>query len=153
MYYIEKTMEISACHNLKLDYESKCTNMHGHNWQITIFCKREKLDENGMVCDFSCIKNKIHGFLDHHNLNEVLDFNPTAENIARWCTEQIPECWKAVVRETEGNTASYIADDSCTNQSADLRGFLRFLHRKGVLSDTCEDEKIVEDYFYETEGK
>ena len=39
MYYIEKTMEISACHSLKLSYESKCQNLHGHNWIFTVYCK------------------------------------------------------------------------------------------------------------------
>ena len=39
MYYIEKTLEISACHRLTLSYESKCQNLHGHNWIITVYCK------------------------------------------------------------------------------------------------------------------
>ncbi|MBQ6659367.1 MAG: 6-carboxytetrahydropterin synthase, partial [Prevotella sp.] len=39
MYYVKKTMEISAAHQLQLDYESKCTNLHGHNWIITVYCK------------------------------------------------------------------------------------------------------------------
>ncbi len=28
MYYVSKRMEIAGAHNLKLDYESKCTNLH-----------------------------------------------------------------------------------------------------------------------------
>jgi 6-pyruvoyltetrahydropterin/6-carboxytetrahydropterin synthase len=63
-----------------------------------------------MVVDFTEIKQKIHGKLDHHHLNDVLDFNPTAENIARWITEQIPTCYKADVQESEGNTATYEVD-------------------------------------------
>jgi len=63
-----------------------------------------------MVVDFTEIKQKIHGKLDHHHLNDVLDFNPTAENIARWITEQISTCYKADVQESEGNTATYEVD-------------------------------------------
>ena len=100
MYYVEKRIEISACHHLTLDYESKCTQLHGHNWIITIFCKAKELNKNGMVVDFSEIKRLIKTPLDHKNLNEVLDFNPTAENMARWCTEQIPQCYKAIVQES-----------------------------------------------------
>lgn len=111
MYYIQKTLEISASHSLKLDYGSKCSQLHGHNWRITVFCKAKRLDGNGMVCDFNKAKERIHGYLDHGNLNELLPFNPTAENIARWCTEQVDHCYKAVVQESEGNIATYIVDD------------------------------------------
>ena len=60
-----------------------------------------------MVCDFAKIKEQIHGKLDHQNLNEIFDFNPTAENIARWICEQIPTCYKVSVQESEGNIAIY----------------------------------------------
>ena len=107
MYYIKKRLEISAGHHLELDYESPCQRMHGHNWIITIYCKAEQLNQNGMVCDFTHIKKAIHGKLDHRNLNETLGFNPTAENIAKWACDQIPECYRVDVQESEGNTATY----------------------------------------------
>lgn len=77
--------------------------MHGHNWHVTVYCKSKTLNCDGMVADFSEIKHLIHGKLDHTNLNKVLPFNPTAENIARWITEQIPTCYKASVQESDGN--------------------------------------------------
>ncbi|WP_091963251.1 6-carboxytetrahydropterin synthase [Prevotella sp. tc2-28] len=105
MYCVSKRMEIAGAHRLNLSYESKCQNLHGHNWIITLYCAAKELNKDGMVCDFKHIKEKIHGRLDHGNLNEILDFNPTAENIAKWCTQQIPECYKAMVQESEGNIA------------------------------------------------
>ena len=111
MYYIEKKIEISASHHLTLDYESKCTRLHGHNWTITLYCRARELNRNGMVVDFSELKRKIKEPLDHQCLNDVLPFNPTAENIARWCTEQVPECYKAVVQESEGNVAAYESEE------------------------------------------
>ena len=105
IYSVSKRMEIAACHKLNLSYESKCQNLHGHNWIITVFLASTKKNKDGMVYDFKHIKNEVHGYLDHGNLNELLDFNPTAENIAEWIVNKFPECYKAVVQESEGNTA------------------------------------------------
>lgn len=110
MYYVSKKMEIAACHRLNLSYESKCENLHGHNWHITVYCKSKELNSDGMVIDFKLIKEKIHGYLDHGNLNELLPFNPTAENICKWIVDQIPQCWKAEVQESDGNIATYVED-------------------------------------------
>lgn len=73
-------------------------------------CEAEKLNANGMVEDFTAIKERVTSQLDHSNLNEVLPFNPTAENIARWICEQIPTCIRVDVQESEGNVASYIKE-------------------------------------------
>ena len=110
MYYVKKRLEISAAHRLCLDYESKCTTLHGHNWILTVECRARELDANGMVTDFTHVKEKINALLDHAVLNDVLPFNPTAENIARWVTEQVPNCFRCEVQESEGNTAIYEID-------------------------------------------
>ena len=77
---------------------------------IIIYCRSKELDRNGMVIDFSEIKRLIKEPLDHRILNEVLPFNPTAENLARWCVERVPYCYKATVQECEGNIATYEID-------------------------------------------
>ncbi len=110
MYYVKKTIEVSASHQLKLDYDSKCENLHGHNWMITVHCRASELDSNGMVCDFSHIKSLIKQHMDHCNLNEQFSFNPTAENIARWIVDNVPNCFRADVRESQNNEASYVED-------------------------------------------
>jgi 6-pyruvoyltetrahydropterin/6-carboxytetrahydropterin synthase len=107
MFTVTKRIEVSACHRLDLDYPSKCTNVHGHNWIITVHCRSEHLNANGMVEDFTAIKEMVMGKLDHADLNAVLPFNPTAENIAQWICQQIPTCFRVDVQESEGNTASY----------------------------------------------
>jgi len=109
MYRVEKRLEISASHKLNLDYDSKCTNLHGHNWIIYITLQSTDLDDNGMIMDFTHIKQAIHEKLDHKNLNEIFHFNPTAENIARCiCNELGRKCIMVKVQESEGNIATYI---------------------------------------------
>ena len=99
MYFVKKTLEISSCHQLYLDYESKCENLHGHNWMINIYCKSKELDSNGMVTDFTQIKKMIHGHIDQ------------AENIARWIVDTVPNCYRAEVWESRDNMAAYERDE------------------------------------------
>ncbi len=110
MYTVIKRMEVSASHSLSLSYPSKCENLHGHNWIITVWCRSHELNEDGMVVDFTHIKQAVTDRLDHKNLNDVLPFNPTAENIARWICEQISSCFKVEVQESENNRAIYEKD-------------------------------------------
>ena len=115
MYYVSKRMEVAGSHHLDLPYESKCSNLHGHNWIITVHCKSEKLTDYGMIVDFALVKKEVHGVLDHSNINDVLDnrINPTAENMAKWICDKVSElcevgyCYKVEVQESEGNVAIY----------------------------------------------
>lgn len=111
MYYVSKQMEIAGCHQLKLSYESKCENLHGHNWIVTVHCKSCELNADGMVIDFTHVKEQIHDYLDHGNFNELLPFNPTAENIAKWVCDQVPHCYKVEVEESKANIATYVKDE------------------------------------------
>lgn len=111
MYYVQKRIEVAFAHQLCLPYESKCQRLHGHNAIIHIYCKAKEVDDAGMVVDFTHIKRMVEEKFDHQNINTVVDFNPTAENIARWLCEQIPHCYKVSVQESEGNIATYERDD------------------------------------------
>jgi len=94
-----------------LSYPSKCENLHGHNWVITVYCKSKTLNQDGMVVDFSHIKKIVKDKLDHTVINDVLGgLNPTAENLAYWICQQIDTCYKVTVQESEGNTATYEED-------------------------------------------
>ena len=113
MYKVSKKMEISGSHQLDLDYTSKCQQLHGHNWFVTVYVKSEELNVNGMVIDFTHIKKLIQDTLDHKHLNDVVDFNPTAENLAKWIADEVnlvragAICYKVTVQESEGNIATW----------------------------------------------
>lgn len=107
MYKVRKTMEIAASHRLDFSGTGTSEPLHGHNWIITVWCRSEELDADGMVVDFLEIERKIHGTLDHQDLNAVLPFNPTAENIAKWVCDQIDKCYMVEVQESSGAAAIY----------------------------------------------
>ena len=114
MFEISKRMEIAGAHCLDLPYDSKCKNIHGHGWVVIMHFRANQQqvnDNNGMVIDFAHVKNLIHGHLDHKYLNDLFDFNPTAENMAKWMADQIEECFKVTVQESEGNIATYYKED------------------------------------------
>ena len=116
MYYVSKRMEIAGSHHLNLPYESPCSRTHGHNWVVVVYCRSKELTEYGMIVDFAKVKKKIHGALDHHDMNSIFNFNPTAENMAAWICDavndicEVGECYKVSVQESEGNIAEYVRD-------------------------------------------
>ena len=87
MYTITKEFSFSASHQLTdLPEEHPCSNLHGHNYVIKVELKNAVLNGVGFVYDYrglDIIKKWIDEHLDHQHLNHVLDFNPTAENMAK----------------------------------------------------------------------
>jgi len=103
MYRVSR--EISFCYGHRLlNYDGKCRHLHGHNGRAVITLESPRLDNIGVVVDFSRIKRVVNAWidetLDHKMILHrddpalpflrqqgepvyVLDVNPTAENIAR----------------------------------------------------------------------
>ena len=122
MYKVQKTMEVSASHSLRLDYDSPCQRRHGHNYFVTVYVEAEELNDVGMVVDFTHIKKNVHDFMDHRDLNELFSFNPTAENMAKWITDSLNaqrtvedlgrklKCYRVDIEETKNNIATWEED-------------------------------------------
>lgn len=117
MYKLKKKYKFCAAHSLK-DTKSlvskKCLNYHGHLWQVQIEIEAEELVDD-MIIDFGVIK-KIIDKLDHQDLNKILDFNPTAENISKYLYEKmekelyrigIDHNLKVTIEESPGAKVSY----------------------------------------------
>lgn len=75
--------KFQAAHFLK-EYKGKCEKVHGHTFQVEVVVEAAELDRTGIGVDFSLIKTRLAEILpDHTLLNDVLPFNPSAENLAR----------------------------------------------------------------------
>lgn len=126
MYYVQKRMEVAYAHNLRLPYDSKCKNIHGHNGVVVVYCKSKEVDPaTGMVIDFTVLKKLVQDRLDHAYINDLSAFhrlNPTAENMAKWICDTINDsdnnglflgciCYKVTFQESEGNVATYVLDE------------------------------------------
>lgn len=93
MFEVRVTADFAAAHFLK-DYNGKCENLHGHNYKVYAHVRGNKLNEGGMLLDFTKLKSALRLVcknLDHTNLNDFDYFeqNPSAERIAMYIYEQI----------------------------------------------------------------
>ena len=102
--------KFQAAHFLK-EYKGKCEKIHGHTFQVEVEVEVKKLDKTGIGIDFTSIKKRLSDILpDHCLLNEVYDFNPTAENLARHFYYQLKKYFpvkKVTVWESEDASATY----------------------------------------------
>ncbi|CAD6873329.1 6-pyruvoyl trahydropterin synthase family protein [Methylomonas fluvii] len=69
MYIITKEVYFCYGHRL-MNHPGKCRNLHGHSVKASISIKQNNLNDQGMVCDFSDVKDCVDGFI-----NKVLDHN------------------------------------------------------------------------------
>lgn len=80
---VTKIFTFDSAHRLD-DYIGKCSNLHGHTYKLEVTIKGQT-DHRGIVVDFGDIKSivneQIIGKYDHRFLNDLMDFNTTAENM------------------------------------------------------------------------
>lgn len=107
--------KFSSAHFLE-HYKGKCEKMHGHTFGIEVHFKIEEgqLDKSGIGIDFTILKAFLKSILpDHKVLNEVYEFSPSAENLARHFYYEIREKYpvsKVVIWESDYAGASYTED-------------------------------------------
>lgn len=103
----------SAAHYLR-EYQGKCERVHGHTFQVEVAIEVAALDKTGLGIDFTDIKEKLASVLpDHTLLNDLFEFNPSAENLARRLFQDLKKYYpvKAVtVWESEDASATYTED-------------------------------------------
>ncbi|MET8990795.1 6-carboxytetrahydropterin synthase [Nonomuraea wenchangensis] len=85
---IGKIFDFEAGHRLPgLRPGHKCSQQHGHSYQVEVILSAPSLAGPGFVTDFGDLvrfKNFLDTELDHHNLHESLPFEPTSERLAQY---------------------------------------------------------------------
>ena len=115
IYTIAKQFEFSAAHHLDgLGEGHPCARNHGHNYVVEVTLAATELDQRGFIKDYgelAPIKDYLNQNFDHQDLNEVLRFQPSAENLARYLFElwqmEFPQLVLVRVSETARTWASY----------------------------------------------
>lgn len=98
MYRICKEFSFEASHQLHgLPEGHKCARTHGHSYRVFVELCAPTLTPPGFVTDFAELNplgRYVNIELDHRTLNEVLDVEPTSENLAKhltdWCLANLP---------------------------------------------------------------
>lgn len=62
---------VCIAHKLDLPYDSKCNKLHGHNYTVRVDIEAQHVDTNGMVVDFTHVKEVIKRY-DHTCLGSNL---------------------------------------------------------------------------------
>ncbi len=84
------TEEFFNAAHLLCGYDGKCSQMHGHTWKICVWIRGDEssVDDVGILWDFNNLK-KIIDRLDHKYLNEVLNNNPSVENLTLFVYKEL----------------------------------------------------------------
>jgi 6-pyruvoyltetrahydropterin/6-carboxytetrahydropterin synthase len=110
MYELEIRRRFSAAHAISM--RGVREPVHGHDWEVTVTVGGDRLDGDGLLCDFHDLEGRIDSIvkpMDSRHLNETPPFdriNPTAEHVAKFIADtlesQVPKGVRVVsVRVTE----------------------------------------------------
>ncbi len=118
MYFLRVERNFSAAL-----YISNCDDsykgMHGHDYNVAVILKSNKLSDVGMVYDYNKIQEELKVVtdkLDNVLINDQAEFiekNPTAENIAKYFCDKLLlslhdlPLYEVVISQSRGVTASY----------------------------------------------
>jgi len=130
---IRRYVETDTGHRVP-NHKSKCRHMHGHRYRFEAEIEGDVVDvegvsEQGMLIDFgdvsTILKEHVHDEIDHafvvyskdeeaisalkmlgdEHRTVIVDFIPTAENLAKWAYEQV----EPYIKTAYGNTLQLVA--------------------------------------------
>jgi len=136
MYTITKEVYFCYGHRL-MNHPGKCKHLHGHSVKASISIKQDTLNHQGMVYDFSDLKEVVEGYINQHldhnfilhkddpiipllrQSNErfmVIDNHPTAEILSQMIYQHLKSQDLNVDQVTLWETASACASYRESNE-------------------------------------
>lgn len=119
MYELTVERVFSAAHAIMIHGSQE--PVHGHNWHVRLVVSGDRLNDDGLLCDFHLLErelDRVIGAFNNRHLNEVPPFdrvNPTAEHVARHIADAVqPHLPKSVrlervsVTEAPGCVATWV---------------------------------------------
>jgi 6-pyruvoyltetrahydropterin/6-carboxytetrahydropterin synthase len=119
MFELEIRRRFSAAHAISM--RGVREPVHGHDWEVTVTVGGDRLDGDGLLCDFHDLEGRIDAIvrpMDSRHLNETPPFdriNPTAEHVAKFIADtlgpQVPEGVRVLavhVTEAPGCAARFV---------------------------------------------
>ena len=112
-------MQFCAGHRV-LGHENKCRHLHGHNYVVLVEAEGT-LDALGRVIDFSVLKEKVGGWIEHHWDHGVIVFvddRATRKAIEEWEAQegQAQKQFSLPVNPTAENLARFLLDVVCPSE-------------------------------------
>ena len=115
MFRIAKSFHFSASHILHgLAPDHPCSRLHGHNYEVQLLLGAPQLNDVGFVVDYNELqrfRELIRERYDHRHLNDLVDFQPSAERLAQHFYEIARQSWPQLlavrVAETPETWAEY----------------------------------------------
>lgn len=94
MHLVTCDFKFCAMHRL-VGHRGKCRHIHGHNYRARVFLKSERLNELGILVDFSDIKKTIGNWIDsnwdHNSIlnrdDDILKLGRTLKSAGVWVSE------------------------------------------------------------------
>jgi 6-pyruvoyltetrahydropterin/6-carboxytetrahydropterin synthase len=119
MFELRVEHSFPAGHALR-NYTGKCANMHGHNYRVQVAVRGPRLNEIGLLMDFSDLRRAIRAAaetLDHQFLNDLpafADRNPSAENVAVYFYEELSRLLEVPLREADAAIHEIVVQETDT---------------------------------------
>lgn len=110
-----RRLQFCAGHRVHL-HESKCRNLHGHNYVVFFHAEAEALDALGRVIDFGVLKAKLAPWIEENWDHGMILWKSDAEALAVVSQLQGQKVFELPTNPTAENMALYLLHEVAPRQ-------------------------------------